>query len=390
MALFEYTGFDWKIALTTVAMIIFAAAEIYAYQISQGKLFPWVNLAVSVMIIAALWIPVEFLQMILLDISALVLVAWVWTQDKKAGKLFLTAVIIGSVFVALGMVIGGFFNEQANHFDGMRAKIVIYLIMFGFDFKLAAVPFSFWLAPLSEGTSVMTSVLVISLLDIAEFGELVLLRVEAPWIFSSAAWIWIMLALLSMFGGALLALSQTNVRRILAFSTIDDFGYLMLGLAAGSVGGILGAIIGVLSHSLCKFLLFGAVGIAEDDVKHPLSLEDRGLAGRHPVAGAAFITGALGMIGIPPLLGFLGRWRLYFSGIEAGGDILVIVMAGATALALLYYVRVIHKVWLGQNSGNSNPISKRYRWIDVTFIIIIALLLVAGIFPKILPGWGGR
>jgi hypothetical protein len=106
---------------------------------------------------------------------------------------------------------------------------------------------------------------------------------------------------------------------MLAFSTIDDIGYLLLGLAAGTTGGALGALIGALSHSLCKFLLFGAVGVAEKDLKHHVTLEDRGLSTRHPVAGAAFIAGALGMIGVPPLMGFLGRWRLYFAGVEVGG-----------------------------------------------------------------------
>jgi formate hydrogenlyase subunit 3/multisubunit Na+/H+ antiporter MnhD subunit len=390
MALFEYTGLDWKIAFTAVTIIILVSAEIYALFIPQGKRFPWVSLITAGLITAALWLPGAIIRTILLDLAALTLVFFVWSQDRRAGKLFLAAVLIGSVLVAVGMALGGLFTEGAAIPTGMLANGIICLLMIGFAVKLAVIPFSFWLAPVSEKSSVMTAVMVISLLDMAEFGELASLRVDAPWVFSNVHWVWIALALLSMFGGALLALAQTNVRRMLAFSTIDDIGYLVLGLAAGTVGGVFGAIIGALSHSLCKFLLFGAVGVAEKDLKHPLTAADRGMSGRHPVAGAAFIAGAFGMIGIPPTLGFLGRWRLYLSGLETGGMALAIAMAAATALAILYYVRMIHKVWLGEAAEGAVSAPRRFIGVEVLFIVVITLLVIAGLFPAILPGLGGR
>lgn len=389
MSLFEYTGFDWRIAFTAVTALILIAVEVYALIIPQGKKFWWIALVTAVLIVAALWVSGAVLRTALLDLVALVLVFLVWDQDKAAGKLFLTAVLVGSVLVAIGMYFGGLFTEPAQP-AGLLSKVVIALILIGFMIKLAAIPFSFWLAPLAEKSSVMSAVLVISLLDMAEFGELTSLRVEAPWIFSNSQWIWIAVALLSMFGGALLALAQTNVRRMLAFSTIDDVGYLMLGLAAGSVGGVLGAAIGALSHSLCKFLLFGAVGVAENGLKHPLTTADRGVAGKFPTAAAAFVAGSLGMIGVPPFLGFLGRWRLYFSGLEVGGVALAIAMAAATALALLYYVRVIHKVWLGQPSGETVSAPKGLFWVGTILVVFIVILILAGLFPMILPGLGGR
>jgi multicomponent Na+:H+ antiporter subunit D len=390
MALFEYTGLDWRFVFTAVTVLIFLATEVYSLFISQGKGYFWISLAVTAMIIAALWINNAAGRVILLDAAALLLVAWVWHQDQHAGKLFLAAVVVGSIFVAVGMGLGGYFGGQAIQPQGMQARIIIALILIGFALKLAVVPFSFWLAPVSERSSPMTSVLVISLLDMAEFGELAFLRVEAPWIFSAAQWGWVALALLSMVGGALLAMAQTNLRRMLAYSTIDDIGYLVFGLAIGSAGGVLGALIGAISHSLCKFLLFSAVGMAEDDLKHPFTFADRGVAGRQPVAGAAFIAGALGMIGVPPLVGFLGKWRLYYGGLEAGGVVLSMAMAVATALALFYYVRAIHRVWLGQAVETTKPACKRFTWIEIIMIGLISLLIIAGLFPAILPGLGGR
>ncbi len=390
MALFEYTGFDWRIAFTAVTLLILVSSEVYALFVPQGKHFWWIALLTSGLIAAALWLQAAVLRTVLLDLAALILVFLVWSQNKNAARLFLVSVLLGSVFVAMGMTLGGLFGGEASAPQGMTAKIVIALLLLGFMLKFAAIPFSFWLAPVAEKSSAMSAVLVISLLDMAEFGELASLRVEAPWIFGEIQWIWIALALLSMFGGALLALAQTNVRRMLAFSTIDDMGYLLLGLAAGTAGGVLGALIGAVSHSLCKFLLFGAAGVAENDLGHPLTTADRGVGAKHPTETAAFVAGSLGMIGVPPFLGFLGRWRLYNGGLDAGGVGLAIAMAAATALALLYYVRVIHKVWLGQPADDSAIAPKRFLWIEVIFCVFIVLLISAGLFPAVLPGLGGR
>ncbi|BCY18178.1 MAG: hypothetical protein GYA12_12115 [Chloroflexi bacterium] len=391
MEIMELTGLDWRYAFTAISLLIFIAVQTYASKINQGKHFSWVSILTTGFILAGLWLPTSLGKTLALDAAALVLAWFVWQQDRQAGKLFLLVVVTGSVLAAVGMTIGGLFaGEAAAAPKGTMLKVVTSLILIGFTLKLAVIPFSFWLAPLAEKSTAMTAVLVISLLDMAELGELANLRAEIPWLFSSVQWIWIALALLSMFGGALLALSQNNIRRMLAFSTIDDVGYLLLGLAAGTSGGVLGTLIGALSHSLCKFLLFGAVGVAEKDLKHPLTLDDRGQSSRHPVAGAAFIAGAFGMIGIPPLMGFLGRWRLYFAGIEAGGLLLGIAMALATALALLYYVRVIHKVWLGGSEQENKKRKPSLSMIDGLFILMIILMIVACLFPTILPGIGGR
>lgn len=391
MALLEYTGFDWKIIFSGLAVLLFALSGIYAWKIQQGKHFGLVSGLLTVLIIASLWISDPIIRTLLLDVAGLLLAFYVWTQNKRAGLLFFIATILGSVLVAAGMVLGGMFGAESVQPEGTIANAVIALVLIGFAFKLAIIPFSFWLAPMAEYASSMTAVLVISLLDMAEFGELAMLRVEAPWIFTSVQVIWIVLALLSMFGGAFLALGQKNVKRMLAFSTIDDIGYLILGLTIGSVSGVLGALIGAISHSLCKFLLFGAVGVAENDLQHPVTLDDRGLGTKRPFAAAAFVAGSLGMIGIPPMMGFLGRWRLYLGGIELGGIWLGIAMAAATALALLYYVRAIHRVWLGKATESTVAAQpKSLNWVMVVLVVVIIFMITAGLFPAIIPGLGGR
>ena len=123
----------------------------------------------------------------------------------------------------------------------------------------------------------MTSALIISIVDIAAFCEMAHLRITAAWVFTDYAILWLVLALLSMFGGALLALAQKNIKRMLAFSTIDDMGYLVLGTLVGTQYGLNGAILAALSHAFFKVLLFGAVGVAEKQLGHDLTLEDHAL-----------------------------------------------------------------------------------------------------------------
>lgn len=391
MALLEYTGFDWKLVFSCLAVLLFAFTGIYALKIPQGRRFGLFSGLLTVLVVTSLWISSQVVRTILLDAAGILMAIFVWTQNKRAGILFLTATILGSALVAAGMAMSGLFGAEAIIPEGSLAKTIIALILVGFAFKLAVIPFSFWLAPVAEFASPMTAVLVISMLDMAEFGELAMLRVEAPWLFTNIQVIWVVLALLSMFGGALLALGQKNLKRMLAFSTIDDIGYLVLGVTVGSASGVLGALIGAVSHSLCKFLLFGAVGVAEDELQHPVTLDDRGLGAKRPFAAAAFIAGSLGMIGIPPMMGFLGRWRLYMGGIEIGGIWLGLAMAAATALALLYYVRAIHKVWLGKASDVvSGTQPKNLTWVMVIFIALIVFMITAGLFPSIIPGLGGR
>jgi multicomponent Na+:H+ antiporter subunit D len=230
----------------------------------------------------------------------------------------------------------------------------------------------------------MTTALIVSVVDVTAFIELTHLRLIHPWIFTEWRGIWLMIALLSMVGGALMALAQRDVKRMLAVSSTDDMGYLLLGAVAGPGVGLSGALLGGLSHAALKVLLFGAVAVAEGGSRQPVTLESRGLAARYPVSAAAFIVGALGMIGIPPTFGFVGRWRLYLAGAECGGMWLVLGMVLATSLALLYYARVIHRVWLGPPTGSA--LGGEPRLAAAVLVILMGLVILLGVFPGWLTG----
>jgi len=257
----------------------------------------------------------------------------------------------------------------------------VCLLLLGFALKLGLIPFYLWLPAVAAAAAPMTTALIVSIVDIATFAELAELRRAAPWVFNDHAAIWMAIALLSMVGGALLALAQGELKRMLAFSTIADLGLLLTGLVAGGPVGLAGAQIGALNHALSKVILFGAVGLAERQIGQTVTLDTRGLAARLPLAGAAFVTGALGFIGVPPGFGFVGYWRLYVSGAQYGGPALIAALFLVAALDLLCYARAIHRVWLGPAqvavSGTPAPLAQA----TLTVLAVGAVLL--GLYPGV-------
>ncbi len=343
----------WDLIFGGMLAALLVAVGIYAGAVPQGGR-RWWGLAglVALLVLAAQAVGAGWPRTILLDAAELAALALVWDRGtpaaKRAARNALLLLVPAMVAVGSAAVLVG---ESGTLPGGAAGKAAAALFVIGWSLKLALVPFYFWLPGVAEAAAPLTTALFVGVVDIAAFGELAELSTASPWLFSDYRGVWISLALLSMFGGALLALGQRDLKRMLAFSTVDDMGYLLLGLAAGPVIGLTGALLGALSHALCKVLLFGAVGIPEWRAGRPLTLSDRGLAGRFPVSAAAFIAGSLGMIGVPPLLGFAGRWRLYLAGAQLGGPALLIAMAAATGLALLYYARAIHLVWLGPETA---------------------------------------
>ncbi|MDR3577746.1 MAG: proton-conducting transporter membrane subunit [Anaerolineaceae bacterium] len=370
-------------------LVLFAGIAILAASLRKSSRHWWF-LAVGLAALVVISVLLDgTLKVILLDVAALLAVVMVWDtgtpEAKRAARNYLWLLMIALAAIAAALLLGG---EQALAPAASLEKTIAILLLVGFGLKLALVPFYFWLPSVAQSAPPLTTALIVALVDMGSFQELYNIRTAAPWIFNDFLPFWLGLALLSMFGGAILALAQKDIKRMLAFSTIDDLGYLVLGIV-GSQTGITGALVGALSHSVMKVLLFGAVAVAESKLGHSLTMKDRGLAARFPVAGAAFIVGALGMIGVPPTLGFVGRWRLYLSGMQQGGIVLVLAMAAATGLALIYYVRAIHQVWLGSpdQEGTSKELFGKEPLAAATVLVVLCVLVIGlGFYPGLWTG----
>ena len=361
------------------------AIGLYAASVPQdGK--KWWGLAAAIVVlvivsklIAGAW------AAILLDLAELAAVALVWLhgtqQAADAGRKYLYSIVPA---IACTVIAGTLMGTGAEPPGPAVQKLTVFLLIVGFALKLGLIPFYFWLPAVAAAAPPMTTALIVSLVDIATFGELATLRQASAWVFGEYAPVWIAIALLSMFGGALLALAQTELKRMLAFSTIVDLGLLLLGLTIGSPVGMAGASIGALSHALSKLILFGAVGFAESQIGQTVTLDTSGLSARLPLAGGAFITGALAFIGVPPGFGFAAYWRIYTAATQFGGPALIAALLAVAALDLLCYARAIHRTWLGPAAVQVTGTPAYLAPAVLVFLAIVAVLL--GCHPTLVTG----
>ena len=362
------------------------AIGLYSISVRQGAAAWWLFAgAIALLVVAASLFGHSWTATILLDIAELAAVALVrlrgTPEAARAARLYLYSIVPAIACTLAGLAIVGMHGEAPSAFP---QKVAVCLLVVGFGLKLGLIPFYFWLPEVAASAAPMSAALVIALVDIATFSELAHLREIAPWVFERYAPVWTAIALLSLAGGALLALAQSELKRMLAFSSVGDLGLLLLGVVAGG-GGLAGAWVGALNHALSKVLLFGAVGIAEQRLGRAVTLETRGLAKVMPLASAAFVIGAFGFLGVPPGFGFAGYWRLYGAAAQYGGPLLVACLVAVAALDLLCYARAIHRTWYG--SAPVTLVSQQPAYLAggvLTCLAVVEVLL--GLWPNVLTG----
>lgn len=365
------------ILLACFVLLAFGIA-LYAMSVPQGGATWWAFAATTVfLVLAGMVTESGWFSTILLDLAELTAVALVWSCPAATQA---TRRYLGSITPAIACTLLAF--ALANSTSAAMQHFVVALLIIGFALKLGLIPFWFWLPAVAASAPPMTTALIISVVDIASFAELSTIRQLSPWVFLDHAPVWLVIALLSMFGGALLALAQTGLKRMLAFSTIADLGFLLLGLIIGTPMALAGASLGMLSHAVSKVVLFGAVGLAEHRIGRTVTLDTSGLAAQLPLAGAAFIVAALGFIGVPPGFGFAAYWRIYVAATMFGGPVLLAALLLVAALDLLCYARAIHRTWLGPAQL---AVSGQSTWLAPGVLAAFAvLIIVSGAAPGLL------
>ncbi len=178
---------------------------------------------------------------------------------------------------------------------------------------------------------------------------------------------------------ALLMLTQRSLKRLLVLSTVEDVGFLLFGVFSASALGVNGALIAAATHALAKALLF--ICLAAPEADGALAAEPVALATRYPVSAFGFLFGMLAMLGIPPTIGFIGRWRLYSAAYEVGFCPLTILIV-SSILALIAYTLALTRNWWGPPPDPPPQIAAREPFlIKAVIVVLVAILLIAGIWP---------
>ncbi len=220
----------------------------------------------------------------------------------------------------------------------------------GLSLKLALFPLHIWLPnAYSYAPSVVSAVVAATATKV---GAYVLLRILFT-VFSvdfdlsvvPVTYILIFFASLAIIMGSVLALSQTNIKRMLAYSSIGQVGYIVLGAALTNELALTGSIIHIFNHALMKGSLFLVVGIVVYKTGVTDISEFKGLGRKMPITMAAFTLGALSMIGAPLTVGFVSKWYLALGAIDAGMWFLVPVILISSILTAVYFWRVVEKIY---------------------------------------------
>ena len=364
-----------NLLLIGVAISLLCLAAL-SFTFSMSNQSRWLLILSGIFLIMGLAIKSEVGRVILLEFGALLAVILVWriNSQKQIRTLYLFVFLLSALCSLLVNLLGAY----------LPPALVRFLWIIGIGIKLAIIPLYLWLPMVAEALPAIVVGFLISIVDMAAFGEMIALRQTAAWLFTPTT-PWLVFALSSCLLGAILMLGQKDLKRLLAFSTIEDMGYLTLAVILSEALGIQAAIIGAVVHSFAKVLLFSSlIGIEAEMGFIP---NRGGMAHKFPVSSAAFLIGMIGILGVPPSLGYIARWRIYYLGLTVSPWLLGLLLI-SSAIALLAYGRVLATFWWGVENIEMNTdssITKSESLIlRLTVWLIAFLLLAGGLLPFIL------
>ena len=261
----------------------------------------------------------------------------------------------------------------------------MFLLIVGFGFKVAIVPFHQWAPDVYEGAPTTIAAFISAGPKAAGFAAFLRIFMEAlPNLQVEWSGVVIVLAMLTMTVGNVIAIAQTNIKRMLAYSSIAHAGYVLIGLAAANNDGISSAMLYLLVYCVMNIGAFGAVILAKTDDGESLMISDyAGLGLRKPLLAMFMTIMLLSLAGFPPTAGFVGKFYIFKSAVQAGHIWLVIVGAINTAISAFYYLRVVVTMYMREPEEELSFAS--YPGTLVVGLVLAAIgVLLIGILPSLM------
>jgi len=325
-------------------------------------------------------------------------------KDRRALSAAFTYLVMGTIggtFILIGIGLAYQMTGTLNIADlAVRLKDVMHtrtvlvsfaFIMVGSSIKLAVFPLHQWLPnAYTYAPNVISAFLAATATKVSYY---VLVRViytvfGASFIFGT---IHLDLALLplsvaAMFIGSIAAIYQADLKRLLAYSSIAQIGYMTLGLSLNSVLGLTGGIVHLFNHALMKGGLFLVVGCLAYRVGSTRIDDLKGLGRRMPVTAFAFAIGGLGLIGVPATAGFVSKWFLVLAVLEKGWWWLAVLILLSSLLAVVYVWRVIEVLYFGQRDEDAPAVTEVPATMLIPAWILIGGAVYFGINTELTAG----
>jgi NADH-quinone oxidoreductase subunit N len=270
----------------------------------------------------------------------------------------------------------------ADHGRDPWLILALILVVAGIGFKIAAVPFHMWAPDVYEGAPTPITAFLSVGSKAASFAMLLRIFLEGlPSLSGDWTILFYVLSVLTMTVGNIAALTQSNLKRMLAYSSIAHAGYLLIGVIAGTTRGVAAMLIYLLIYAFMQMGAFAVVILMRRADAIGDELKDlSGLYARQPLAAVAMLVFMLSLGGIPPTAGFMGKFWLFGAAIDANYVWLAVLGVVNSAISLYYYLRVVVFMFMKNEATGSQPVLTP----ALSFAIVFALCatLALGVYPR--------
>jgi NADH-quinone oxidoreductase subunit N len=321
-------------------------------------------------------------------------------SNESAFKYFLVGSFASAVLLyGIALVYG---VSGALDFDGIRqafppgnplGTIGLALLVVGFAFKVASVPFHQWAPDVYEGAPTSVTAYMAITVKVAAFAALLRMLIQAfgPVTATLSDLFW-GLAVLTVIVGNVMAVIQSNLKRLLAYSSIAHAGYLLIGFATGTIEGYGAVLFYLLVYTFMNLGAFAVLIALTQDGRDCDTFDDlAGLARQRPGLAALLTLFALSLAGIPGTAGFVAKFFLFKAAVTAGQTVLAIIGVLGSVVSVYYYLRLPVVMYMSETTGNS-PAQRREASTGELFVLAFCAVVVLflGFFPSSAPGiFGG-
>jgi NADH-quinone oxidoreductase subunit N len=335
-----------------------------------------------------------YLSLELMSMSFYILTAFMRKSPRsvEAGiKYFLTGIFTSGIILYGAAFLYGLTGN--THLGSIRAYLsgtaptptlilAMVLLLAGFGFKIAAIPFHMWAPDVYDGAPTPITSLLSTGSKIAALAAMVRFFVVGLPVAPSNTWqVFWLISVLTMTIGNIAALLQTNVKRLLAYSSVAQTGYLLIGLVVPSGEGLSAILIYSVAYTFMTLGAFATlVLLCKKDRRGDQISDFAGFARLHPAVAAAFVVFALSLVGIPPTAGFIGKLFLFQAAIAHEFYWLAIFGILNSAISLYYYFKIIVAMYMENRSGEIAPSFSRP--LTASLVITSLATLLIGLYPE--------
>ncbi len=387
------------IMAATVVAMVYSRHYLTQHQLFRGEYFVLIMLAVlgMMVMISGYSLLTLYLGLEILSLSLYTLIAIARHRAvavEAALKYFvLGAIASGLLLYGMSMIYGisnslniaeiaAFSNSTAmTSREVLVINFGLVFLVVGIAFKLGAVPFHMWVPDVYQGAPTATTLFISTVPKIAAVAMLVRLLVDGLGSMQ-AYWsdLFMILAILSIAVGSIVALMQTNIKRLLAYSTISHIGYVLLGFVTGVITGYGAAVFYILSYVLMSLAAFGIIiALNKKGFEADLISDYKGLSATSPWFALMMLVILLSMAGVPPFIGFYAKLFVLQQVVSSGMVVLAVIAVVFAVISAYYYLKIIKSMYFEQSEKAASVSAS----MDMQMVVSInaVLILAVGLFP---------